>query len=91
MTREEHLEAGNLTESEALTVIDALVALARPVDIHFRWRPQLRDSDDEMVLEAAISAEDRTIVTFNIRDFVGAADQFNVALATPAHFLESLK
>jgi putative PIN family toxin of toxin-antitoxin system len=90
-TRNEHLRAGSLSEAEALTVIDALAAVARPIEIHFRWRPQLRDSDDEMVLEAAINAQDRTIVTFNTRDFAMAADRFGVALATPAQFLESMK
>ena len=90
-TRQEHLDAGGLTAAEALQVIDALAALARPVEIHFRWRPQLRDADDEMVFEAAINAEDRTIITFNRRDFAGAAERFDVALATPAQFLESLK
>jgi predicted nucleic acid-binding protein len=72
-------------------VIDALAALAQPVEIHFRWRPQLRDTDDEMVLEAAINAQDQTIVTFNRRDFVGAADRFNVIVLTPAEFLEKSK
>lgn len=91
VTRDEHLNAGGVTAAEALTVIDALAALAQPVDIHFRWRPQLRDADDEMVLEAAINAENRTIVTFNKRDFAGAAERFDVALATPAEFLESVK
>ena len=90
-TRQEHLDAGGLTAAEALQVIDALAAQARPVEIHFRWRPQLRDADDEMVFEAAINAEDRTIITFNRRDFAGAAERFDVALATPAQFLESLK
>lgn len=90
-TRSEHLHAGDLSAAEALTVIDALAALAQPVDIHFRWRPQLRDADDEMVLEAAINAKDRTIVTFNTRDFAMAAHRFGVTLATPAQFLESLK
>ena len=90
-TREEHLIAGGVTEAEALQVIDALAAIAQPVDIHFRWRPQLRDADDEMVFEAAINAQDRTIITFNTRDFVGAANRFDVALATPAQFLEWLK
>jgi predicted nucleic acid-binding protein len=42
-TRDAHLKAGELTAVEASNVIDALVAIARPVDIHFRWRPQLRD------------------------------------------------
>lgn len=90
-TRQQHLTAGNLAAAEALTVIDALVAVAHPVDIHFRWRPQLRDADDEMVFETAINAADRTIVTFNIRDFAMAADRFDVTLMTPAKFLETLK
>ncbi len=90
-TREEHLQAGELTAAEALWLIDALAALADPVDIHFRWRPQLRDADDEMVLEAAINAQNRTIVTFNTRDFAMAADRFDVHLATPREILEKLK
>ena len=90
-TRPQHLDAGGLSETEALVVIDALAALARPIEIHFRWRPQLRDADDEMVLEAAINAQDPTIVTFNVRDFAMAADKFGIALATPAQFLRSLK
>jgi len=89
--REEHLRAGELTAADALNVIDALAALATPIEIHFRWRPQLRDADDEMILEAAINANDRTIVTFNTRDFVGAAERFGVALASPREILEKLK
>lgn len=90
-TRAEHLLAGELTIEEATNLIDALVAVAEPVEIHFRWRPQLRDIDDEMVFEAAINADDRTIVTFNIRDFAGAASRFDVALARPKEILEKLK
>jgi putative PIN family toxin of toxin-antitoxin system len=90
-TRAEHLLAGGLSEAEAINLIDALAAVADPVEVHFRWRPQLRDADDEMVLEAAINAQDRTIVTFNIRDFAMAADKFNVSLATPRQILETLR
>ncbi|MBJ7527665.1 MAG: PIN domain-containing protein [Sphingomonadaceae bacterium] len=86
--RAEHLRAGELTAADAMTVIDALAALATPIEIHFRWRPQLRDADDEMILEAAINAHDRTIVTFNTRDFVGATERFGVRLAAPREILE---
>ena len=89
-TRREHLVAGELTATEALNVIDSLAALAKPVEIHFRWRPQLRDVDDEMVLEAAINANDRTIVTFNKRDFTGA-ERFDVNVLSPREILEKLK
>jgi putative PIN family toxin of toxin-antitoxin system len=90
-TREEHLLAAELSEAEASNLIDALVAVAAPIETHFRYRPQLRDPDDEMVLEAAINAEVRTIVTFNTRDFAMAVDRFNVSLVTPRQFLETLK
>jgi putative PIN family toxin of toxin-antitoxin system len=90
-TRAEHLMAGELTEAEALNVIDALVAVAKPVEVHFRWRPQLRDADDEMILEAAINAKDRRIVTFNKKDFAPAVTRFGLGLMTPAEFLETLK
>jgi predicted nucleic acid-binding protein len=86
--RAEHLRAGELTAADAMTVIDALAALATPIEIHFRWRPQLRDADDEMILEAAINAHDRTIVTFNARDFVGATERFGVSLVSPREILE---
>jgi putative PIN family toxin of toxin-antitoxin system len=89
--REEHLTAGELSAAEAMNVIDALAGLAEPVEIHFRWRPQLRDADDEMVLEAAINAQDRTIVTFNTKDFAMAADKFDVKLLKPRQLLENLK
>jgi putative PIN family toxin of toxin-antitoxin system len=89
--RSEHLLAGGVTVDEAIQVVDALATVAQPIEIHFRWRPQLRDADDEMVLEAAINAQDRTIITFNTRDFAGAADRFGVALMTPAQFLETTK
>ena len=89
-TRAEHLAAGELTAKEALILIDSLAALAKPIEIHFRWRPQLRDVDDEMVLEAAINADDRTIVTFNTRDFAGA-ERFDVSVLSPRQILESVK
>jgi putative PIN family toxin of toxin-antitoxin system len=90
-TRADHLAAGELTEAEALNIIDALVAVADPVEVHFRWRPQLRDADDEMILEAAINAQDRRIITFNKRDFAPAVTRFGLSLMSPAEFLEMVK
>lgn len=90
-TRDAHLKAGEISATEANNLIDALAALARPVEIHFRWRPQLRDVDDEMIFEAAINAQDRTIVTFNTKDFEMAADKFDVTLLKPRQLLENLK
>lgn len=88
-TRAEHLQAGGLSLENALLVVDAIAALADPIEIHFRWRPQLRDADDEMVLEAAINTADRTIVTFNTKDFLAAVKRFGLTVLKPHEFLEN--
>ncbi len=70
--------------------LEALAGVIEPVDVHIRWRPQLRDPGDEMVLEAAINGRASHIVTFNARDF-GAAGIFKVAVVSPQRFLEMLR
>jgi len=54
-SRVEHRLAAGLSESEVQIFLDAVVAMAEPVETHFLWRPQLRDPGDEMVLEAAVN------------------------------------
>jgi putative PIN family toxin of toxin-antitoxin system len=85
-TRVEHVEASGLTVGEGVNVIDALAARAKPVELSFRWRPQLRDPDDEMLLEAAVNAG-AAVVTFNRRDFLPAALMFGVELLLPVEAL----
>lgn len=40
-----------------------------PVEIHFLWRPQIPDCDDDMVLECAVNGAADALVTFNLCDF----------------------
>ena len=89
--REEHLVAAGLSQREVSVVIDALLASARPIVPNFRWRPQLRDANDEMVLEAAVNGGAKAIVTFNRRDFRPAAARFGVELLLPREALEILR
>lgn len=65
----------------------ALASALEPVTIHIGWRPQLRDPKDEMVLEAAINGRSDAIVTFNVRDFAPAAQQFGILIIQPAQLL----
>lgn len=78
-----------LTQDDVADVIDALCALSIAHEIHFQWRPALRDPDDEFVLELAVAARCDYIVTFNSRDFVGA-ERFGVRVVTPSEFLKVL-
>ena len=40
-----------------------LAALVEPVEVHFVWRPQVRDPNDEMVLEAAMNGQADALIT----------------------------
>lgn len=81
--RSEHrLEAG-LSERQAEIFLDAIIAMGEPVLIHFLWRPQLRDSNDEMVLETAVNGGADAVVTFNVRDYGAAPSRFGVAVLLP--------
>lgn len=70
-------------------VLDMVCAVAIQQDVHFLWRPQLRDPSDELVLEAAVNASADFLVTHNLRDFA-AADRFAVQVVTPDQFLKRL-
>lgn len=87
----EHRTASGLTFREIDVFLSAVIAMAEPVETHFLWRPQLRDSDDEMVLEAAGNGRADAIVTFNIRDFGTAPSRFAVELLLPRQVITRIK
>jgi putative PIN family toxin of toxin-antitoxin system len=87
----EHRLAAGLSEREVEIFLDAVVAMAEPVETHFLWRPQLRDPGDEMVLEAAINGQADLLVTFNVRDFGTVPSRFGVELMIPREALERIR
>lgn len=73
-------------EAEIDAYLRQLATRCDPVEISFRWRPQLQDADDELVLEAAINGRATAIVTHNVRDF-GPAAAFGIAIIRPSEAL----
>ena len=78
-----------LTRRDISDVLDYVCSVARRQAIFFLWRPRLRDPGDDMVLEAAVAAGARYIVTFNKRDFE-SGHPLPVRLATPQEFLHTI-
>ncbi len=90
LKRPEQREVSGLSLVDVDRVLGALAVAIEPVDVHLRWRPQLRDTDDELVLEAAINGRADALVTYNVRDFVSAAPRFGVRVLRPADLLQEL-
>jgi putative PIN family toxin of toxin-antitoxin system len=90
LLRAEHRLATNMVEAEVEGFRRALAAAAEPVEISFRWRPQLRDPADELMLEAAVNGRAEAIVTHNVTDFEPASAKFGLRILTPAQLLKEL-
>ena len=76
-----------LTARDIDNVLDYLCAVANQRTIFYLWRPFLKDSKDDMVLELAVTSACTYIVTHNQRDFAGA-EQFGIRVVTPKEFLQ---
>jgi len=87
----EHRMAAGLSQEQVGVFLDAVLAMADPVESHFMWRPQLRDPGDELVLEAAVNGNAAAIVTFNQRDFGDTPAKFGIELLSPAEMLRRIK
>lgn len=88
--RPEHQLAAGLSEQEVRVFVDAVIAIAEPVKIHYLWRPQLRDPSDEMVLETAANGRANLLITFNVRDYGTAPARFGIEVMTPREAVERI-
>ena len=89
LTRPEHLPPDASAEM-ALGFLRYLASVARLQDVHFLWRPFLRDPDDDMVLECAVASGSGYIVTHNVKDFL-RVEKLKVQAITPGNFLKLLR
>lgn len=91
LSRPDILAGTQFIWSEIEVVLAHLVASAHEVEVRYLWRPNLKDEDDNFIMEIAVAAWPCTIVTHNLRDFVRAELSFpQVALCTPGQLLQSL-
>jgi putative PIN family toxin of toxin-antitoxin system len=91
LTRPEHLTASGLNSKEVGRLLDDLAAVAELAKITFRWRSNLPDPDDDMVLETAVNGHADAIVTFNMRHFEPASKSFDCAVLLPKDALQQIR
>lgn len=72
-------------------VLDAILVNAALVDVSYRWRPNLRDEADNHLIDLAVAANARYLVTSNVRDFRGGELRFDhIEVVDPARLIEEL-
>ena len=90
LLRPEHRLATGMSERDVAAFLAAFASAAEPVEVHFMWRPQLSDTADELILEAAVNGQAEAIVTHNVRDFHPVQRLVGVLVKTPAQVLKEL-
>jgi putative PIN family toxin of toxin-antitoxin system len=92
LTRPEQIAIHGVSPHNVSRFLSDTAYFADQVRVYFNYRPQLRDPNDEMVLEAAINGNADAIVTHNLRDFLPAASRFGIDVLTPGSIIrERLK
>ena len=91
LQRPENRLATGMSEQDVEGFLAALASAAEAVEVNFRWRPQLKDPKDELVLEAAVNGQAEALVTHNVRDFEPAARLFGLRVLLPRDLLKELK
>lgn len=84
LLRPKHRLATGMSEEDVSGFLAALASASEPVEVHFRWRPQLPDPADELILAAAVNGRADAVVTHNGRDFQAATHAFELRVMTPA-------
>ena len=91
LTRDQNIKKfNNLKKEDILSFIDDICLISYHQDIHFLWRPFLKDSNDDMVLEVAVNANAKAIITFNPKDFKGVKERFGIDVLTPQEYLKKI-
>ena len=91
LKRPEHREAARFTLEQVDRILASLASALEPVEVHYAWRPQLDDVDDELVLETAVNGRADGLVTHNVRAFAAAAHRFGLEVIRPGALLRRVR
>lgn len=75
-----------LSSDDVDRLVNFICKISNLHDIHYLWRPTLRDPNDDFLLELALGSQAEYIVTFNTKDFLLAKGGF-LKVGTPSEFL----
>lgn len=84
------IKPDDVSNADVLNFVRKILDYSHKQSIYFRWRPWLKDPNDDMILELAIASQSSHIVTFNLKDFENIA-LFGIEAISPSDFLELVR
>lgn len=79
-----------LSLADVDAALSAFASAAEAIDVTFLWRPQMKDPNDELVLEAAVNGNADGIITHDVRTFAAHGAIFDIKATTPTDYLKEL-
>jgi putative PIN family toxin of toxin-antitoxin system len=89
LTRPEQVSVHGFPPEEIDEFLNNLAEKGTRVTFHRRLRPQLRDPNDEHVLETAVNGLADAIVTHNLSDFLPETLKFHIPVLTPGDIIKT--
>jgi putative PIN family toxin of toxin-antitoxin system len=88
-TAKKQIKELRVKEKQLERIIDEICNISLKQKVFFLWRPFLRDTKDDFVLELAIASSSKYILTYNLNDFAGV-EKFGIQVITPKEFLQKI-
>ena len=80
-----------LTEDEVNNLLAAFFSVCEWVQIHYLWRPNLKDEGDNFLIELAVAGNAESIITNNLKDLRNAELQFDgLRVLAPEDYLRGV-
>ncbi len=80
-----------LTLEEQNTLFYAYLSSVKWNEIYYMWRPNLKDENDNFIVELAVASGAECILTYNVKDFQNAELVFKHKVMTPEQFIKDFK
>ena len=79
-----------LSKEEQYELLNALLSKCHWNDIYYTWRPNLKDEDDNFLVELTVASGSKVIITYNVKDFTNPELVFDHTITTPEKFMKEL-
>lgn len=90
LSRNKSLKDFKLQMDDVEKLLRFIAYIAKTFEIYFLLRPNLKDEEDNMILELAVTSQSDFLVTNNIKDFKSTELKFEqLKIVTPGAFLKT--